>query len=90
MLTVGHEKGEFHFTSEDRAVSAHLLWCGPIHRSNSISVNPPLPAAHLQPGWRLDRVVCVSVHMHVDNYVCLCVFLSKLGSYYSLIPLKYF
>lgn len=28
--------------------------------------------------------------MHVHNYARLCVFQSELGSYYSLIPLKYF
>lgn len=89
MLTLCHEKGVFHFKSEDRTVSTCFLWCGPIHRSNSISLNPPLPAAHLQPGL-IELYVRVSVHMHMHNYVCLCVFPSELGSYYSLIPLKYF
>lgn len=53
----------------------------------------PFPWTHLPYSpltARLDRVVSVSAHMHVRNYVCLCVFLSELGSYYSLIPLKYF
>lgn len=64
--------------SKNWTVFPHFLWCGPIHRDDSVSLKPPLPAA------ATDRVPCVCVHW------CVRAFLSLLGSYYGLIPLKYF
>lgn len=37
------------FQIREQGCFTHFLWCGPIHRSSSISLNPPLPTAHLQP-----------------------------------------
>lgn len=66
---------ECFISSDDGAVSARFLWCGPIHRSNSISLNPPLPAAHLQA--RLDRVVRACVRAHACAQLCALVCVSK-------------
>lgn len=52
MLTLCHEKAVFYFKSENRTVFTHFFRCGPIHRSYSISLNPP---PSLQPTYSQAR-----------------------------------
>lgn len=77
----------FQIRGQDCFYSLPLVWPHSQEQLHFPGPTPPCSPLTARP----DRVVLrVSAHMHVNSYVCLCVFLSELGSYYSLIPLKYF